>query len=253
MAEHLLAAAPAAKRWTSEIVRVEWGVMDDHGQVTECPSEHDAREYQAIHGGELVSRATIHTSWERNQDGSGAGYPCGKYSSWHALPLPRMRNQGGQGSGAETAITITEPERLAVNLQPAEPGFGTVPICVARHFPIAQELRPPSCIESCPMVDYLDAAASLAPRGLIRLMSRCAQVRDLCLGRGKRPCHILVGRIIRQQLTAALRCPLQSGDIGRMVVAVDDVLLQQDTLAHFAKDECLYQRLYLVEADVQTA
>ncbi len=39
---------------------VEWGVMDDDGRVTKCPAEHDARDYQAGHGGELVYRMTIH-------------------------------------------------------------------------------------------------------------------------------------------------------------------------------------------------
>jgi hypothetical protein len=38
---------------------VEWGVMDDDGRVTKCPAEHDARDYQAAHGGELVYRVTI--------------------------------------------------------------------------------------------------------------------------------------------------------------------------------------------------
>lgn len=51
-------AAEPLPRWTSEVVRVRWGVMDDHGQVTECPSEHDAREYQAGHGGDVASRTT---------------------------------------------------------------------------------------------------------------------------------------------------------------------------------------------------
>jgi hypothetical protein len=47
MAEHLLAPQGS----TSEIVRVEWGVMDDDCRVTECPNGHDAREHQATHGG----------------------------------------------------------------------------------------------------------------------------------------------------------------------------------------------------------
>jgi len=38
-----------------------WGVMDDRGHVTECPSERDAREHQSIQGEELVNRVTIHT------------------------------------------------------------------------------------------------------------------------------------------------------------------------------------------------
>ena len=41
----------------------ELGVMDSNGHITECPSEDDAREYQAAHGGELVSRATITVGW----------------------------------------------------------------------------------------------------------------------------------------------------------------------------------------------
>lgn len=42
---------------------IEWGVIDSNGRVTKCPSEHDAREYQAAHGGELVSRVTITVGW----------------------------------------------------------------------------------------------------------------------------------------------------------------------------------------------
>ena len=41
----------------------EWGVMDSNGRITECPGEQDACAYQAAHGGELVSRVTIHKSW----------------------------------------------------------------------------------------------------------------------------------------------------------------------------------------------
>jgi hypothetical protein len=53
--------------WTSETVRVRWGVMDDYGQVTECPSEHDAREYQAQHGGDLASRTTTLYTFARTE------------------------------------------------------------------------------------------------------------------------------------------------------------------------------------------
>jgi hypothetical protein len=52
------------ERWTSEIgevIRVEWGVMDDDCRVTECPSEQDANEYQAEHGGVVVAQETIRT------------------------------------------------------------------------------------------------------------------------------------------------------------------------------------------------
>jgi hypothetical protein len=45
-------------RQTGEVIRVRWGVMDDDGHVTECPSEDAAREYQAGHGGDLTSRTT---------------------------------------------------------------------------------------------------------------------------------------------------------------------------------------------------
>jgi hypothetical protein len=48
---------------TGETIQVEWGVMDGNGQVTECPSEHDAREYQAEHGGDLASRTTTRYTW----------------------------------------------------------------------------------------------------------------------------------------------------------------------------------------------
>ncbi len=33
-----------------------WGVRDSHDRVTECPSAQDARDYQAAHGGKVVSR-----------------------------------------------------------------------------------------------------------------------------------------------------------------------------------------------------
>jgi hypothetical protein len=35
--------------------------MDDDGQVTECPGELEAVEYQRAHGGAVVSRVTIRT------------------------------------------------------------------------------------------------------------------------------------------------------------------------------------------------
>jgi hypothetical protein len=57
MAEHLLAPQGS----TSEIVRVEWGVMDDDCRVTECPNGHVAGEHQATRGGVLVIRETIRT------------------------------------------------------------------------------------------------------------------------------------------------------------------------------------------------
>jgi hypothetical protein len=37
---------------------VEWGVIDDDGQVIMCPDERAAGDYQSAHGGLVVSRIT---------------------------------------------------------------------------------------------------------------------------------------------------------------------------------------------------
>lgn len=42
---------------------IQWGVIDRAGHVAQCAGEQDARDYQAAHGGELVSRVTIRVGW----------------------------------------------------------------------------------------------------------------------------------------------------------------------------------------------
>jgi hypothetical protein len=55
--------AALAQQATENTWIIEWGVRDSYDRITECASAHDAREYQAMHGGTLVSREIIRTYW----------------------------------------------------------------------------------------------------------------------------------------------------------------------------------------------
>jgi hypothetical protein len=50
-------------RTTENTWIIAWGVRDSYDRVTKCATAQDAREYQAAHGGRLVSREAIHTYW----------------------------------------------------------------------------------------------------------------------------------------------------------------------------------------------
>ena len=55
--------AALAQQATENTWIIEWGVRDSYDRITECASAQDAREYQIVRGGTLVSREIIRTYW----------------------------------------------------------------------------------------------------------------------------------------------------------------------------------------------